>query len=152
MIKHTMIATLFGKRTIYPGRMAIFLLLFSLTGLAACKKTVVQQVNQVYSATYTIKSSDWASSNGGADVSVTLQVPEIDKLIVANGGVLVYLSLDNGASFEQLPEEINGVSYDATHTNQAVTISYHSLDGTTPPGFFPGTLLAKVVLLDGSPL
>jgi hypothetical protein len=119
---------------------------------SSCKKDVTQVVNQVFSATYSIQPNQWVAGTGNLSYYVNLSVPEIDNIIVQSGGVLVYLSFDNGSSFEAVPEDYGGIAYGAVHSVGSVTIDLNAIDGVsavTPP---TGTVLAKVVLLDGSPL
>src|SRR4051812_23458813 len=93
---------------------AIGCLLLSLLTLGACKKTVYNTVNQVFSATYTINTSDWATTDGGHSYGVSLTVPEVDDVVVSNGGVVVYLSFDKGVTYEALPEVFTNVAYGTT--------------------------------------
>jgi hypothetical protein len=129
-------------------------LLLSLLTMGACKKTVYNTVNQVLSATYSIKSTDWSTTDNSHSYVVNLTVPEVDDKVVADGGVVVYLSFDNGTTFESLPEVFDGVAYGTYHQNGAVSIDLSSaVDPTNNTVSAPTTtLLAKVVILDGSPL
>lgn len=131
---------------------AVLLSVICMTNLS-CKKEVTQVVNQVFSATYTIKPTDWvAATNQDLSYSVNLSVPEIDNIILQSGGVLVYLSFDNGNNFEAIPEEFGGISYGAVHSLGSVSLDFHAVDGVSPVSPPTANVLAKVVLLDGSPL
>lgn len=130
---------------------ALFLSLFT---MGACKKTVYQQVNQVYSTTYSIKTTDWTQDNSGTGVFqyyVSLSVPEIDDQIMATGGVVVYMSFDGGSTYDALPETINGVTYGAIHSKGSLTIGYTGEAGGSADAP-SATYLAKVVVLDGQSL
>jgi hypothetical protein len=129
-------------------------LMLSLLTLGACKKTVYNTVDQVFSATYTLKTTDWATTDNSHSYSVSLTVPEVDDKVVADGGVVVYLSFDDGVTFEALPEVFNGVAYGALHSKGFVTIDLtDAVDPTNNTVTAPGkALLAKVVILDGTPL
>jgi len=123
-----------------------------LTFAACTKKTeVTEQVNQAYSAVYSLSATGWTTSDGSLSYSTTLDVPEIDDVIQQSGGVIVYISFDNGANYEALPEVFDGIAYGAVHAKGAITIDLFAIDGgtITPPG---STILAKVVLLDAAPL
>lgn len=122
--------------------------------LSSCTKTVVQQVNQVFSATYSIKTSDWVKDNSGLFYYRTdLSVPEIDNTIVQQGAVLAYVSFDNGVSFDAVPETINGITYNALHEAGKLTIGYYNAANIATPVSLPGsTVLIKVVILDAKPL
>ena len=126
-------------------------LLLGILTVTACKKTEVQQVNQAFSAVYSLSASGWTTTDGSLSYSTTLDVPEIDDVVQQGGGVIVYISFDNGANYEALPEVFDGIAYGAIHTKGAVTIDLFALDGgtITPPG---STILAKVVLIDAAPL
>lgn len=130
------------------------LTLFILISFSACTKTVTQTVNQVYSATYTIKPTDWGLDNSGLFYyRVDLNVPEIDNVVVQDGGVQVYLSFDGGTTFDAVPETIAGITYNALHSAGNLTIGYYTEGNvaTQPP--LPGSVvLAKVVIMDGKPL
>ncbi len=119
-------------------------------GLGSCKKEVTQRVDQAFSATYTLTPANWQAD--GASYFTDIPVPEVDPVIVASGGVLVYLSFDNGVSFDALPEVVNGVSYGTYHSNQTVSIDFTSATGTgavTPP---TKNIIAKLVVIDATPL
>ncbi|GGB18780.1 hypothetical protein [Puia dinghuensis] len=130
------------------------LTLFTVLSFSACTKTVTQAVNQVYSATYTIKPTDWALDNSGLFYyKVDLSVPEIDNLVVQDGGVEVYLSFDGGTTFDAIPETISGITYNALHQAGTLTIGYYTESNiATPPPLPNGSVLAKVIILDGKPL
>ena len=126
---------------------------------SGCTKTTVNQVNQVYSAVYTVAANQWAGGqdpDGTTFYSTTLSVPELTQQIDVSGGVLVYLSFDDPSAtdpvYEALPEVINGVAYGAIHTTGKVTIDLRAADGSNAPGPITGPTLVKIVLLDASPL
>ena len=129
-------------------------LILSLVTIGACKKTVYNTVDQVFSATYTIKTTDWVTDPSGLNqLKVDLSVPELDDKIVADGGVLVYLSFDQGTpgTYDALPESVDGYTYNAFHSKGVVTVGYRTDDGSAAkkPG---GSVSAKIVLLDGTAL
>lgn len=130
-------------------------LLLSVFGLGACTKNVTNQVNQVFSAVYTIQPGDWVVDNTAQTNTVNLTVPELDDVINQNGGVLVYLSFNvNGTwtAYEQIPDVLGFESYRVFHSLHTVTIESKSTDNG---GTFPvptGSVHAKVVLLDAAAL
>jgi hypothetical protein len=83
----------------------LFLSLLSFS-FVACTKTVtqVQEVNQAFSATYTLATANWSTTDNGLSYSATLQVPALDDIILQSGGVVVYLSFDNGPNYEAIAE------------------------------------------------
>ena len=134
---------------------------FVILACSGCTKTVVNQVNQVYSAVYTVAANQWAQGTdpgpGGATFYyTTLSVPELTQQLDANGGVLVYLSFDDPSAtdpvYEALPEVIDGVAYGAIHTTGQVTIDLRAADGSNAPGPITGPTLVKIVLLDAQAL
>src|SRR5450631_43449 len=93
---------------------------FAILTFSGCSKTTVNQVNQVYSAIYTVQANQWVAGqdsgpNGAKFFFTTLTVPELTQPIDVNGGVVVYLSFDDPSNpnpvYEALPEVINGVAY-----------------------------------------
>ncbi|MBS1662161.1 MAG: hypothetical protein JST68_14045 [Bacteroidetes bacterium] len=130
------------------------LLLLCITGLGlgSCKKEITQVVDQGFSATYSVKSSDWKGDGSGKYYHADFNVPELDDIIQKNGGVNVYISFDNGVTFEAVPEVVGNVAYGAYHQTGLVGVDLSPADNTgtvTPPS---GTLLVKIVLLDATPL
>jgi hypothetical protein len=134
---------------------------FVIIACSGCTKNTVNQVNQVYSAVYTVAANQWAQgqdpgTNGATFYYTTLTVPELTQKIDVNGGVLVYLSFDDPSAtdpiYEALPEVIDGVAYGAIHTTGQVTIDLRAADGSNAPGPITGPTLVKIVLLDASPL
>lgn len=130
------------------------LALSTLFFFGACTKTVTQSVNQVYSTTYTINPGDWKLDNSGLFYyRIDLSVPEIDNVVVQNGGVQVYLSFDGGTTFDAIPETIAGITYNAIHQAGTLTVGYYTAsDITIQPSLPNAPVLAKVVILDGAPL
>jgi deoxyribodipyrimidine photolyase len=132
---------------------------FVILACSGCTKNTVNQVNQVYSAVYTVGKDQWAQGqdpDGTTFYYTTLSVPELTQSLDVNGGVLLYLSFDDPSAtdpiYEALPEVINGVAYGAVHTTGQVTIDLRAADGSNAPGPITGATLVKVVLLDASPL
>jgi len=121
--------------------------------LLSCKKetTKVEQVDQAYSAVYTIQPGDWTTDNNGLIYTAELNVPELDNIIYQNGAVLVYLSFSGTSYFEALPEVFDGITYGAIHSPGYVGIDISDISGQaiTPPG---QSIKAKVVLIDATAL
>ena len=130
---------------------AILFLSFLSFTFTNCTKTVTQTVNQAFSATYTIAPTVWATSDNGVSYSATLQVAALDDIILRDGGVIVYLSFDNGINFEAIPEVFGGIAYGSVHSLGQVIIDLHATAGGTITA--PSSqILAKVVLLDAKTL
>ncbi|HVU53542.1 MAG TPA: hypothetical protein VHD83_00735 [Puia sp.] len=152
------------KHAVSTRTTMIVALFVSLFGLGSCTKHVTQVVDQGFSAIYTIHNSDWTTDtytgtgaytgNGTGPLNqyaVVLNVPEVDDQIVANGAVMVYLSFDGGNTYDELPAEEGGVSYNTLHWKSSVYIGFHTLNGSTP-SLPSGDVIAKVVILDATPL
>lgn len=131
----------------------IFLSALSLMIFTSCKKeiTQVKQVNQAFSAVFTISPGSWTTSNNGVSYNASLQIPELDNVIYQNGGVLVYISFDGSGYYEALPEVFDSFTYGAIHANGYVTIDVSALSGDpiNPPA---QTISAKVILIDAQAL
>jgi hypothetical protein len=132
------------------------LVLFTFTG---CTKTTVQQVNQVFSAVYSVPANQWVSGNdpnGTLYYYTSLTVPELTQNIDLNGGVLVYLSFDDPSStdpaYEAMPEVFDGVAYGAIHTTGSITVDLRAADGSDAPGPITAPTMIKVILMDAQPL
>ena len=128
---------------------------FAIVTFSGCTKTEVQQVNQAFSAIYSVGTNQWVSGhdpNGTLFYYTSLTVPELTQSINTNGGVNIYLSFDNGATYEALPEVINGVAYGAIHTTGFITVDLRAADGSNAPGPITGATQIKVVLIEAQPL
>src|ERR1700754_4438101 len=144
------------KRAAFTRAIAIFAALPLIFTLGSCKKTVTNIVDQGFSAYYKVHGADFKTSDGGRTYTLSLDVPEVDEQIVANGAVMVYLSLDNGETYEALPEFFQNIAYGTYHQAGSVSVDLTAanhtdiIDQPTDPqvGFF----LIKVVILDATPL
>ncbi len=132
---------------------------FAIVAFSGCTKTTIQQVNQVFSAVYTVQANQWASGNdpnGTLFYYTSLSVPELTQNIDLNGGVIIYLSFDDPSStnptYEALPEVIDGVAYGAIHTTGSVTVDLRAADGSNAPGPITGPTMIKVILMDAQAL
>jgi hypothetical protein len=131
----------------------LLLLLPAFLIFSSCKKetTKVEQVDQAYSAVYTIQPGDWTTDNNGLSYTAQLNIPELDNIIYQNGAVLVYLSFSGTSYYEALPEVFDGISYGAIHSPGyvGIDISDVSSQAITPPG---QSISAKVILIDATAL
>jgi hypothetical protein len=134
------------------------LALFAVVIFSGCTKTY-PQVNQVYSALYTVTPTQWiqgTDQDGTIFYSASFNIPELTQDIDLNGGVEVYLSFDDQSStdptYEALPEVVNGVAYGAIHTTGSVTIDLRAATGGNVNLGINQTLLVKIVLMQAQPL
>lgn len=121
--------------------------------LSSCKKEVtkVEQVDQAFSAVYTIQPGDWTTDNDGVSYTAQLNVPEVDDALYQNGAVLVYLSFSGTNYYEAIPEVFDGIAYGAIHSNGYVGVDISAVSGeliNAPTQ----SISAKVVIIDASAL
>ena len=135
------------------------LAVFAIVTFTGCTKTTVNQVNQAYSAIYTIAANQWAAGqdpDGTKFFYATLPIAELTQQIDQHGGVNVYLTFDNNTvtdpTYEALPEVFNGIAYGTFHTTGTITIDLRAANGgdlTTP---ITADTQIKVVLIDAQSL
>jgi len=141
MLKHTLV------------RNAVLLFLgISAIGMGSCTKKVTQIVDQGFSAVYTVKVSGWKTNSTNTYINYEMDVPELDQIMLDHGGVSVYLSFDGGDTYEALPEVVGNVAYGSYHYLHTVGIDLSPADDTGTVTAPTKDLLAKVVLLDATPL
>ena len=103
-----------------------------LLSVSSCTKKYINPVTNLNkTVTYNVTSADWQAYTDGKSYFVPLSVPEIDNASASLDGVIVSVSYDNGATFEQLPEVYNGLSFSYTYNAGNVSIYAQSPDGTT---------------------
>jgi len=133
------------------------LAIFAVLTFSGCTKNY-PQVNQVYSALYTVSANQWiqGTDNGETYYFATFNIPELTQQIDVNGGVLVYLSFDDPSAtdptYEAVPEVFNGVAYGALHTTGSVTVDLRGADGGSINQGITVPTLIKIVLLEAQPL
>ncbi|WP_460681295.1 hypothetical protein [Mucilaginibacter koreensis] len=116
---------------------------------SSCVKKEYYDTNNNKTLQFTTTNSSWVTSDAGKNFATTLKIPEIDNYFNSHGGVLVYISYDNGATFEQLPEVYQGVSYSYEHTVGKLIIGAQSYSGNGTIDN-PGNTTIKVVLIDSN--
>jgi len=100
--------------------------------VSSCTKKYINPVTNLNkTVTYNVTSADWQAYTDGKSYFVPLSVPEIDNASASLDGVIVSVSYDNGATFEQLPEVYNGLSFSYTYNAGNVSIYAQTPDGTT---------------------
>ena len=139
------------KHTLIRNAVLLFLCISGI-GMGSCTKKVTQVVNQGFSAFYTIKASGWQSNSSSTYINYEFAVPELDQFMLDHGGVMVYLSFDGGDTYETLPQVVGNVAYGSYHYLQTVGIDLSPADNTGTVSAPTKDLLAKVVLLDATPL
>ena len=121
----------------------LLLALFVLVIGSACKK---EQIVPNRTIITTLTSGNWIKLDGGRSYTAAINMPEIDSYFNDYGGVLVYLSFENG-TYEQIPQVYNGVSYSYLTRSGQIVIEIQSSDGQaviSPPG----SIKVKIVLIE----
>lgn len=119
--------------------LAIVLLVFTI----GCKKEQIVPNRTIHT---TLTASNWIKLDGGRAYTASISMPEIDNYFNDNGGVLVYLSFENG-TYEQVPQVYNGVSYSYLTRTGQIVLEIQSFDGIgviSPPG----SVKVKIVLIE----
>jgi hypothetical protein len=121
----------------------LLLALFVLVMGSSCKK---EQIVPNRTIITTLSSGNWIKLNGGKSYTASINMPEIDNYFNDYGGVLVYVSFENG-TYEQIPQVYNGVSYSYLTRSGQIVIEIQSSDGLaviSPPG----SIKVKIVLIE----
>jgi hypothetical protein len=119
---------------------------------SSCTKTVhttevVQAPSQVVAVAYDIRASNWQLNNT-AGYYVALNVPEITQDVVDAGGVIVYLSFDNGQSYEALPEVYGDISYTVWYYAGGVEIYMDPAISAFPELTNTFDVIAKILIIN----
>lgn len=121
--------------------LAICLLL--ILASAGCKKDQLVPNRTIIT---NLSSGNWIPVNGGRTYTASIDMPEINNYFNDYGGVLVYISFENG-TYEQIPQVYNGVSYSYITRTGQIILEIQSADGvgTVTP---PGSIKVKIILID----
>ena len=139
------------KNTLIRNAALLFLCISGI-GVGSCTKKVTQVVNQGFSAFYTIKASGWQANSTNTYINYEFAVKELDQFMLDHGGVMVYLSFNNGDTYEALPQVVENVAYGSYHYLHTVGIDLSPADNNGTVTKPTGDLLVKLVLLDAEPL
>ena len=101
---------------------------------SSCTKQYVspQTTNQTVYAN--LQPSNWTlytDNNGSKSYQAPITVNILDNNFASIGGIIVAISYDGGATYEQLPEVYDNVSYSFTYNAGNVTLYAQSANGTT---------------------
>lgn len=126
------------------------ILFLLLVGSALFMASCTKQYNEITpNKTYIsdqISSSAWTTGDGGKNYSVDINIADLGSGDSAYNGVLVYLTFDNGKSYEALPEVYNNTSFTYTYSAGVITLYAQSSDGTQVISA-PEAFKAKIVLV-----
>lgn len=125
--------------------LTLFCLLFLFIG-AGCKKEMIVPNRTIIT---TLNTGNWIRLDNGRTYTASINMPEIDNYFNERGGVLLYVSFDNGTTYEAVPQTYNGVSYSYVTRSGQIVIEIQSSDGigTVTP---PGTVKVKIVLVESA--
>ncbi len=105
----------------------LFLLLISGALLASsCTKNYAVVPNQTSYAN--IPSSEWATTDKGLNYTVDI-TPDKGNFGLSSDGILIYLTIDGGKTYEQIPEVYNNISYTYTNDGGTITLFAQSANG-----------------------
>jgi opacity protein-like surface antigen len=129
----------------------ILLIIGCIITLAAtsCTKQYVTPGSTNQTVYATVNPTDWTLFTDGKSYFASINVPEISTNFNQIGGIIVALSYDNGATYEQLPEVYNGTSFSFTYNQGNVSIYAQSPDGGT--AVKPtAAVKVKIILVDSN--
>lgn len=129
-------------------KLLFFLLIGSALFMASsCTKQYNQVVpNKTYISDQ-ISTSSWTTSDGGKNYTVDIDMSnELGSADATYNGVLVYLTFDNGQTYEALPEVYNNTSFTYTYSAGVITLYAQSSDGSQVIQA-PNPFKAKIVLV-----
>ncbi len=138
-----------------------------LIAATSCTKKYITPGTTNRTIFYTVKgglapAGDWApftdSGTGSKSYVTTLggssnpdkALPELDSYTQNNGAVLLYLSYDQGATYEPVPETYSGTAFSFIHSKNTISVYAQSADGGV--AVLPSSdILFKIVLVDSNP-
>ena len=125
------------------------ILLLLIIGGALFMASCTKQYNQVVpnqTLTADLASSDWTTDDNGLNYTTTVDPPKGGDFGSSSDGILIYLTVDGGKTYEQVPEVYNNVSYTYTNDGGVVTLYAQSANGAeTIP--VPPPLGVKIIVV-----
>jgi opacity protein-like surface antigen len=120
--------------------------------VSSCTKQYVSPGTTNETVYANVATTDWTLSTDNSGVksyAVPISIQDLSSDFAKFGGIIVAISYDNGATYEQLPEVYANLSYSFTYTGGNVTLYAQSADGTTP---IQPTLpiKVKIILVDSN--
>ena len=115
----------------------------------SCTKQIVTPVSSNITVYATLNPTDFNLYSDGKSFVGSISVADLTSNFNSVGGVIVAASYDNGATYEQLPEVYNGISFSFTYNTGNVSIYSQSPDGNT--AIRPTTAIrVKIILVTSS--
>ena len=116
---------------------------------SSCTKQYVAPGTTNQTVYATLNPSDWRLYTDGRSYYGSINVSQIGATFNNVGGVIVAISFDSGATYEQLPEVYNGVSFSFTYNAGNVSLYSQSPDGNT--AIKPTSAVkVKIILVDSN--
>ena len=127
----------------------LFICIASL-GLASCKKdTIVQQGANNLTIIKYIEANQWQLSTDGLTYYAIINDSRIDSRTFEDDGILVYTSVGDGNSYEQLPFVYNVDAYSYSVQPGSLEIDIQSSDNQDTKPIKPTTRTrVKIVLIE----
>jgi len=104
-----------------------------LLAASSCTKQYISPATTNQSIYANVATTDWTlytDNSGSKSYEVPIKVDLVDHTFAQIGGIIVAISYDGGATYEQLPEVYANLSYSYTYTAGNVTLFAQSADGT----------------------
>lgn len=121
-----------------------------LISLSSCEKTQIIEnfyPNPNKSFIYSINPNQW--TDRGYQIYHVINLPELTKYYIQQGGVSVAVSFDNEQSYDILPATFNGVAYSVRYSLGRVTIyAEDPLYDTNVMVPIPNKVMVKIILTE----
>ena len=95
---------------------------------------------------FDVAQGDWQKTSD--TYLVTLPIPEISGQVNQDFGIVVYISGDNGATYEAIPEVYAGYTYSYTYQQGSLSIERQIADGSGAGDAPDKPIRVKVVLVE----
>jgi hypothetical protein len=122
-----------------------------LLSVSSCtKQYITPNPNQTVYAN--LASTDWTvytDDAGNKAYQAPINVDAISGDFSAIGGVVVAISYDGGATYEQLPETYNNLAFSYTYNKGNVTLYAQTANGVLPTAA-PDPVKVKIILVDSN--
>lgn len=113
--------------------------------VTACEKNEYVVANRT--VVVDVRPGSWIRSGNGTYYTTAIDLPELDNYLHDRGGILVYISFDEGRTYEQVPEVYEGVAYSYATSPGQIVLTVEGSNGTSqvsPPSF----MTVKIVLIE----
>lgn len=112
--------------------------------LAACEKKEYYVPNQTI---VTDLARNMWTRNADGSCTALIDLPELDGYLQQRGGILVYISEDQGGTYEQIPQVYQDRSYSFAAVQGQLRIDLESRAGLSVVSV-PSIVTVKIILVD----